>query len=199
MPPIPNLQTASRAPESYLPAYPAHLPSRLKVVLFPLDITERHVLTRTEFNSVVEPLIQAGSPLSSWVTAWMESTYRKIRSLHPEGVVGELGLQLHDPLPIWYCMSSDQPGWHCSDREDIRVETVGQWTRGACVTDGRSRKKRPDEDTSEQPGDHGRWLQGGAGNRLSRCLSSPDEGGFGQILLSSIFAPRQPTSTPRDV
>lgn len=188
MPPVPNFKAQGKA-GAFLPPYPDSLPERLKVVLFPLDITERHLLLKDDFDAALDTLIMQGSPLAIWVSAWMQSTFRKIQSLHPDISDAELGLQLHDPMTVWYCIKRSESGWRLSHDEDIRVETTGQWTRGACVTDGRSRKKQQDEDTAEQPGDHGDWLRGGAGNRLSRCLESPNENGFGKdVMLKSIFS-----------
>lgn len=61
------------------------------------DITERHVLTRGTFNSIVGPQLDAGSPLAEWMTAFLGSTFAKMESLTP-GVSGDVvGLALHDP------------------------------------------------------------------------------------------------------
>ncbi|QIX02092.1 hypothetical protein AMS68_007609 [Peltaster fructicola] len=183
MPPLPPGSSHT----SELRPYPPSLSKRLRVTLFPLDITNYHLVTRRQFQDVADPLKAQHSPLAHWVEAWLESTFRKIESLHPDTTGDTVGLQLHDPLTIWYCMTADDPKWQLIHNEDLRIETTGQWTRGMCVTDGRSRKKRSDDDTSEQPGDHGLWLRGGAGNRLSRCLDSPGRHLFGPLMLQRIF------------
>lgn len=54
MPPVPPAPTGSKEgshPPPYLAPYPEKLSRRLKVTLFPLDITERHLLTRGDFES----------------------------------------------------------------------------------------------------------------------------------------------------
>lgn len=177
----------------YLSPYPKHLSRQLKVTLFPLDITERHILTRGEFRSTISPHLAAGSPLADWVSAFMHSTFDKVASLQSEPLGDAVGLQLHDPLCVWYCMaSSPADGWRVNVDEDIRVETSGQWTRGMCVVDRRSRRKREGDDDGEGgevSGDHGNWLAANAGNRLQRCVGSPGEKVFGTFLLGRLFEP----------
>lgn len=189
VPPAPSGSVEGSHPPPYLAPYPKDLSRRLKVTLFPLDITERHILTRGEFNQVLGPKLAAESPLADWVNAFMSSTFHKVESLHPELTGDAVGLQLHDPLCIWYCMAADDPEWKLNVDEDIRVETSGQWTRGMCVVDRRSRRKRAEGGDEEVPGDHGRWLSGGAGNRLRRCVGSPGERTFGGFLLGRVFCP----------
>jgi len=98
--------------------------------------------------------------------------------------------------------------------EDVRVETVGQWTRGMCVVDGRARVKRSKEDVArkmlagaegrrrgsvgsgrlqeeldfdEVPGDSGNWLREDAGNRVWRAVDSSWKETFGLEMLKRIF------------
>lgn len=195
MPPMPPAPAGSKEgshPPPYLAPYPKDLPRQLKVTLFPLDITERHVLTRGEFRTTLTPQLSAGSPLADWVDAFMSSTFDKVQSLRPETSGDDVGLQLHDPLCVWYCMASGADGgeWKVNVDEDIRVETSGQWTRGMCVVDRRSRRKRDDDgEGGEVAGDHGNWLHGRAGNRLQRCVGSPGEKVFGTYLLQRLFKP----------
>lgn len=190
MPPQPpSPQDDAFNAEQHLRPYPAKLSRQLRVTLFPLDITSSHVLTRGQFRKVVAPLVQQSSPLAEWVTAWMDATFHKIESLQKSITGDAVGLQLHDPLTIWYCMCQNDPKWQLEHDEDIRIETSGQWTRGMCVTDGRGRRRQNDADTGDQPGDHGGWLRGGAGNRLRRCVQSPGEDAFGPFLLQRVFAP----------
>lgn len=176
----------------------------------------------------VAPLLHAGSPLAEWVEAFLSSTFAKISTLHPpvpnslaatereeqerEGK-SEVGLQLHDPLCVWYMLTHPEleggkgkgEGWAFSDGspEDIRVETAGQWTRGMCVVDRRDRLKMGSEGDEggdkeegegevdeEVVGDAGRWLDGKRGNRIWRAVRSPEPPGmkgFGKVLLERIF------------
>ncbi|KAL1586911.1 hypothetical protein WHR41_04212 [Cladosporium halotolerans] len=186
-PPPPPGTSATDPPPRHLAPYPPHLSRRLKVTLFPLDITSKHALTRGSFRTAISPLLAASSPLATWTSAWLESTFRKVESLQDKVSGDAVGLELHDPLTLWYCISPSNPAWQLSENEDIRVETSGQWTRGMCVIDQRNRKKREDESLAEVSGDHGNWLSGGAGNRLRRCVGTPGEEAFARTLLGSVF------------
>lgn len=187
-PPAPPGQSEGKHPPPFLAPYPDKLSRQLKVTLFPLDITEKHVLTRGEFNKVVHPHLQSHSPLAEWMSAFMEATFQKIESLHPEVTGNPVSLSLHDPLCVWYCMADGDPKWKVIADEDIRVETSGQWTRGMNVIDRRSRTKRKDDDPSEVAGDTDGWLSGGHGNRLQRCVGSPGEKVFGTFLLERVLS-----------
>ena len=186
MPPLPHLTACA---QSQLRPYPSKLSRQLHVTLFPLDITDNHVLTRGVFQDVVTSLVDSGSPLAEWVTVWMDSTFAKMESLRDDVSGDAVSLALHDPLTIWYCMSQHDPKWVLKHNEDIRVETSGQWTRGMCVTDGRSRRKMADDDDGPQAADHGEWLRRSTGNRLRRCIQSPGEAVFGPYLLKRVFHP----------
>jgi inosine-uridine nucleoside N-ribohydrolase len=106
--------------------------------------------------------------------------------------IPEIGLQLHDPLTIWYLLSRDRPelGLKVGAEEDIRVETAGQWTRGMCVVDRRNLKRDGmvvEGEWEELPGDHGNWLNGRGGNRVRRAVESPVVERFERELLRRIF------------
>lgn len=118
----------------------------------------------------------------------MEATYSKVESMHPEISGDAVGLALHDPMCVWYCMTDGDAKWEISKGEDIRVETSGQWTRGMCVVDRRSRQRRDDGDESEVPGDTDGWISGGYGNRLQRCVGSPGEKIFGAWMIKRILS-----------
>ena len=188
VPPAPPGKQAEDAPPPFLAPYPDKLSRQLKVTLFPLDITTPHTLTRGRYNATVKPLIEAGSPLATWTTAFLSATFGKIESLQ-EGVSGDdVGLELHDPLCIWYALTGLQKGWRVQTEEDIRIETSGQWTRGMCVVDRRNRKRREaDDGEGEKAGDTGNWLSPSAGNRLGRCDQTPGEEAFAPYLLETIF------------
>lgn len=70
--------------------------------------------------------------------------------------------------------------------EDLRVETAGQWTRGACVVDRRGRPK----ENGVVAGDHGGWRSTGMGNRMRRAVGSPegDEVEFARKMLERVFS-----------
>ncbi|KAL2671618.1 hypothetical protein Neosp_014208 [[Neocosmospora] mangrovei] len=185
---------------SALPDYPIALPSQLKLSLFPVDITTLHCLDSQVFRSWVKPLVDAGSPLAQWVYHFMERSFEHISSI--EGNDSSAGYALHDPLTIWYLLTQDNLVWKSSSEpEDIRIETLGQWTRGMHVIDRRRMKKVDSEvaksthnaqgiDTLEsgvEVTDNGSWLSLSQGNRVNRVVESPGSDLFTTALLSSIF------------
>lgn len=181
-------------PPPFLPPYPSKHelgPRRLRVILFPLDITTSHSLRRDEVEAKVKPLIEKGSPLAEWTSAFLDSTFDKIESLHHGHEGGSTVLSLHDPLCVWYALTAENPkeGWTVCEGEDVRVETSGQWTRGMCVIDRRDRKRRDGDDgeEGEVPGDTGNWLSSEWGNRLGRCIGTPGERALAPFLLDKIF------------
>jgi hypothetical protein len=66
---------------STLPPYPSKLSRQLKLTLFPLDITTPHQLRQSSFDATLLPLIQGGSPLAEWTSAFVHKTYDKVQSL----------------------------------------------------------------------------------------------------------------------
>ncbi|THW18374.1 nucleoside hydrolase [Aureobasidium pullulans] len=190
--PTPNSTIPPALPGSeslpHLAPYPAKLSRQLKLTVFPLDITTPHKIIRGQVKQTIQPLIEAGSPLAEWTAAFLNSTFAKVESLM-EGVSGDsVGLELHDPLCIWYAITHDDAGWKIKKDEDIRIETTGQWTRGMTVVDTRGRKKRaPDDGEGEIPGDAGNWLSPNAGNRVGRCVQSPGVDLFAPYLLRRVF------------
>ncbi|KAI6959251.1 fungal transcriptional regulatory protein [Hortaea werneckii] len=153
-PPAPPGAKEGEHPPPYLASYPQKLSRQLKVTMFPLDITERHLIKRGEYRKTMEPVLASGSPLAEWTTAFLNATFDKVESLQSKVSGDEVGLQLHDPLCVWYCMiKAGEAGWKVNVDEDIRIETSGQWTRGMCVVDRRSRRKREDDDVGERAGD----------------------------------------------
>lgn len=169
------------------------------------DITSKHELTRGQFDAAIASSHAAGSPLATWASVFVSSTFRKVEGLSSsdrDTVAETVSFSLHDPLCVWYAMSQDDPRWKWApgreDREgvpgeedgyeDIRVETSGQWTRGMCVVDRRERRLRNDDgEGGEVPGDTGNWLGRKAGNRIRRCVGSPGEERFAQEMLERIF------------
>ncbi|KAJ4296744.1 hypothetical protein N0V90_006792 [Kalmusia sp. IMI 367209] len=103
-----------------LKPYPENLSRQLKVKLFPLDITEQHLMPRKLFDAHIEADALKGSPLTEWAELFLSSTFRKIASLDTHLDPATIGLQLHDPLTVWYCMASSDPLWKYVT-EDLRV------------------------------------------------------------------------------
>ncbi|KAF2842132.1 nucleoside hydrolase [Patellaria atrata CBS 101060] len=193
VPPAPPGKQSENPPPPFLKPYPENLSKQLKLTLFPLDITTPHELLRGQFKAATKPLLEVNSPLAEWATAFLTSTFNKMESLH-EGAEGDaVGLALHDPICIWYTLTHAHTPWRFSPSspEDIRIETSGQWTRGMCIVDRRSRRKREDDVVGEIPGDTGGWLSVSAGNRIWRAVGSPEgEGGgrgFAGELLGRVF------------
>lgn len=188
--------TMSTLPVSSLPDYGPQLTGRLELKLFPLDLTSSHRLSRTQFEERSRKLVEAHSPLALWMAHFMSRTFDKVDGLKPEGNSSEPSLQLHDPLVLWYVLTSDDEGW-CSgaQREDIRVECSGRWSRGMLISDSRGMRKpfeRHDDEVSLDEllhGDTDGWLTPGRGNKVTRMIKSPGEALFPQVLLDSIFPP----------
>lgn len=197
---------------STLPPYPKNLSRTLNLTLFPLDITTPHLLHRSDFTAKLDLLVQAGSPLAEWTSAFVHKTYEKIESLTRK--VPDPGLELHDPLTIFYILTRSSPTWILAPNapEDIRVETAGQWTRGMHLLDRRNRKKgsAPEQikspgavditnpmenltvidteiEEGDAPGDNGGWLDPRKSNKINRIVGTPGEDAFGPYLLERIF------------
>ncbi|KAF2791773.1 nucleoside hydrolase [Melanomma pulvis-pyrius CBS 109.77] len=172
-----------------LAAYPEKLSRPLKLKLFPLDITSPHLLPEILFSTYIKAPPLASSPLAQWATLFLHSTFNKIHSLNPAKRRATLGLELHDPLTIWYALSTSDPAWKFSPDEDIRVETAGQWTRGCCIVErrGRTVKDRTEGLDEEVVGDAGGWADSRRGNRLQRCVESPGFNVFWGVLLRRVF------------
>ena len=197
MPPIlhPVSKQEKRDPSdrSPLPPYPPKKElgaRRLKLVLFPLDITIQHELRQDQFMARIQPLLAKGSPLAEWANAFLSSVFLTMQSLQ-NGVGDNAYLELHDPLCVWYALNQrvEPERWVVKEEEDIRVETTGQWTRGACVVDRRNRKKRQgsDDEDDEVPGDSGGWLSSARGNRLGRCTGTPGGDKLAPLILKTLF------------
>lgn len=193
----PLAKTASQEtpthPKQPLGPYPEPLARRLKLTLFPLDITDEHILHPAHLAQMVDPLKQKGSPLAEWISLFMIHVFQKGME-H-----GAKGLAVHDAVCVWYAMTnptahhapaaaggkSAAHGWTVERDVDLRVESAGQWSRGACITDKRGRGKVDDVD--DVPGDRGGWRSGRKGNRLGICIGTPGGETFERTLLERIF------------
>ncbi|KAA8912958.1 hypothetical protein TRICI_003340 [Trichomonascus ciferrii] len=161
----------------------SNFPRPIPITLFPLDITEIHVLDEADFNQKVDPLLSEKSPLAEWCKAWVNSTFRNMERLKE----GKPQMQLHDPLAAWYLICAargELNGWKIDQHVDVRVETKGEWSRGHTIVDKRGRLKLDDA----PKGDENRWLVKGEGNRTHVAYNSPYTGAaFGKTLLDIIF------------
>ncbi|KAF2856401.1 nucleoside hydrolase [Plenodomus tracheiphilus IPT5] len=171
-----------------LPPYPLSLSRRLTLKLFPLDTTEPHLLPKTMFESYMQKRGVIGSPLAEWAALFLDATFKKNASLNPQQDPTTAGLQLHDPLTIWYALSSLDSAWRFQS-EDVRVETSGQWTRGCCIVDRRGRPVREGTGSLEEEvvGDAGGWGDRRRGNRVAWCKGSPGVERFAGVLLERVF------------
>lgn len=170
-------------------AAPKTLENPLKIKLVSLDLTRKHNLKPSEFRTRMGPLVAAGSPLAQWVSVMVEHTFDKLESLHETEAGEEPALSLHDPVCIWYALTSSSPEWTTTKNSpvDLRVETTGQWTRGMCVVDRRTRKRREDDD-EENIDDANSWLGRQAGNRIDVLEGAPgDEAELGKLIFDRVF------------
>ena len=78
--------------------------------------------------------------------------------------------------------------------EDVRVETLGQWTRGMCVVDRRGMRMVEESGDGEGEGegvelsgDSAGWLSRRGGNRIGRCVRTPGARALAPVLLGTIF------------
>lgn len=111
---------------------PERLPKRLNVIIFPMDITNSHCITYNSFIDTVKPLSDAGSPLSTLAYTFMKGIHDNwLNDCKLLDGTGEECITLHDPVPIWYALN--QTGWTISTPKDLRVESLGQWTKGMHV------------------------------------------------------------------
>ena len=199
MPPWPpGSDTCTHLPDYPYPLDPSDPNKRLKIKLLPLDVTTTHVLSQDGFERVTKPLLEHAkgghSPLAEWLTGVMEQAWKKTRH--------HGGLSLHDPLAVWFAYRRRNE-WQVQEAQDIRVESTGQWTRGACIIDRRLLFSQEDPITNpsdevdidqEVTHDRGGWKDARKGNRIDRVLGSPvwQPGGpndehFAGTLLSMVF------------
>lgn len=171
--------------------YPEPLSRPLNLTIVPLDITSRHLLAEDAFRGVAAPLEAAGSPLAAWMGVFLETTFARMREVYLGQEAGPtVGLELHDPLCVWYVLSRLRGDvWTTAEARDIRVEPAGQWTRGMCVVDRRAKRVEQDLAQDLLVGDIGGWLHAGYGNRVRQVLHSPagHEQGFAGELLARVF------------
>ncbi|KAF5851115.1 hypothetical protein GGP41_003942 [Bipolaris sorokiniana] len=180
---------SSTQKQARLAPYPAKLSKRLTIKLFPLDITEQHLLPKSMYEDYISREGAKGSPLCEWTHLFLSPTFTKNASLNPQHQdEAKKSLQLHDPLTIWYALSASNTSWKFKE-EDVRVETSGQWTRGCTVVDRRGRTiTEGTTDLSEEvAGDAGGWRDSRRGNRVAWCTKSPGESKFARVILHRVW------------
>jgi inosine-uridine nucleoside N-ribohydrolase len=193
MPPAPPVSENITAyePLAHLAPYPSNLPCQLNLSLFPLDITTYHSLRSGKYNALTSNPSLKDSPLTSFMTAFLTSTFAKMASLHHGHEGDDISLSLHDPLCVWYLIRKRNEKYQMklSEPLDIRVETSGQWTRGMYVVDRRDRKKMPGktDEPMEKVGDAGLWLDDRAGNRIRVAMESSEMHTFGEEMIKQIL------------
>ncbi|KAI5297177.1 hypothetical protein KEM56_005026, partial [Ascosphaera pollenicola] len=180
---------------------PPSTPQRLRIKLFPLDVTTRHRLSRGTFNSKTADLVAKGSPLAEWLTPMVGHTLALMdntSTVHKGDA--KTSMSLHDPLTAWYAVTASNAAWKASAKSpmDVRVETLGQWAKGACVYDRRTRQMIEEESESEgidkakkaakKGSDHGNWLNPKKGNRIHVIEQTPGVDIFAEELLDRILA-----------
>ncbi|ODQ49722.1 nucleoside hydrolase [Saitoella complicata NRRL Y-17804] len=175
-------------PPHLLPLSP--LPKPLKLTLFPLDITNQHMMPYKRFKEEIQ---DKQGPLGKWVKGFMETTYNTIKSLYTIDELARFGdrwgLEMHDPSCMYYLLALSQnpqlPQWTFKI-EDCRVETEGHFTRGVCVVDDRGRQ-RIAEGIEDGGSDSGNWLGWEAGTRVRVCTGTSGEEGLVGALLGGCF------------
>ena len=158
-----------------------------------------HLLPEREVFDVLTPLIEAGSPLASWCGHFLAATYRKMEVLYLGEAPGleyrpqDVDLSLHDPMCVYYILTRNKAddgsdGWQFWKGRDIRIEAAGQWTRGMCVVDRRTRRMAGEEDELIL-GDSDGWLHPSLGNRVNQVVGSPDgtEKSVAGSLITRVF------------
>ncbi|KAI1612508.1 Inosine/uridine-preferring nucleoside hydrolase domain-containing protein [Exophiala viscosa] len=171
---------------------------RLNLTLFPLDITTTHLMHKEDYDQAMANDLEDGSPLARWLSMCVSALFDKVASQR-RATGGQCGsstntaVQLHDPLCMWYAMTSDALEWKTAidcGWEDIRVEVIGEWTKGQTVIDGRMMVKHSQQSLGLEAGESSRnkrsWLIEGQGNKVKRIVGSPGASTFGQYLLEAI-------------
>jgi inosine-uridine nucleoside N-ribohydrolase len=153
----------------------------LKLTLFPLDITISHVLKRSAFKSLMDPLVAAQSPLAKWADVFLSATFDKIAA--QSSAAEDVSLNMHDPLNVWYVLRyntgetiENRTPWSFTGMLDIRIEALGQWTRGMCVLDRRQENDAKAQDIARR-----------SGNNIRVCETTGWEADFGIEMLKKIF------------
>lgn len=159
----------------YFDAYPENLPEALKVKLFPLDITLTNCVDYKNFTEKIQGQLDSKGPLATMVNTYFDGLHKKDPS--------NACVVQHDPLPLWYALTSENAPWDMSSPKDIRVETSGQWTTGMDVVDRRATPRANGINETEVSEDPLGWLSSVRGNRIVQALKSPGAAEFNERFL----------------
>lgn len=181
----------SPTPSSTYPESPRSVKKRLEIKLLPLDTTTRITITQQSWKTLSPGI------LKEWCDVFIDRTFNTMKSLYQDLSIEKLGLSMHDPACIWYLISNHgNESWEEQQGLDIRIETEGRWTRGACIIDRRFRSsatREPNteanvpleagaidhdaqEDEIEEESDKGSWLDQKKGNRITLVSRRSCEG-----------------------
>lgn len=153
----------------------------LNLALFALDLTNQHALYKRDVETEIGGVLQRypKSVLAQWVYAWLTESFANYASL--VGKEPEFGeIHLHDPLTAAYALDKHRELWEVSS-EDVRVETMGQWSLGQTIKDSRGRAK-----SDNNPYDLQKWLTYGEGNNVLVVKDSPIKTSFSKTLMKRI-------------
>jgi inosine-uridine nucleoside N-ribohydrolase len=182
-----------------LQPYPDQLSRPLKLTIFPLDITTTTLLSLETFDQVTQLVLspespERGSPLAQWVRYFVARTFDVIKDTLEGERDRDRFLALHDPLCIWYVLTSETGDWTINENVDVRVEVNGQWTRGMSVVDKRAKIKELDETKPLKASDRGAWSHVTTGNRVRVAVDVRDRETFGADMLKRVFLTTEGTS-----
>lgn len=164
------------------PASLLTLPTPLKLVIFPLDITEQHHARLVDVHTVLGEFVSdhPDCVLAKWVQIWFSASfanYGKLVGLGPDNAL----CQLHDPVTAAYAIGMFPKRWTVKT-EDVRVEHSGQWCLGKTVVDDRGRAR-----SVHNPHDIQKWLTVGEGNNVDVVMDTPFVETFSHLLLNRII------------
>ena len=182
-----SLSSASTMPTyRELGRYPP-LSERLNLTTMPLDISTYHHLSFPTFDRFTRSLANHGSPLSKWVCHFVLAMFKHIAEVYEGNCKLDALFSLHDPLCVWYVLTSNSGKWRCQEEVDVRIEVEGQWTRGMCVVDRRNIKVEEDLEKPVKKGDCRVWFHKEMCNRVRVAIDSPDRDAFSAKVLRRIF------------
>ena len=154
----------------------------VKITLVPLDMTRQHYVLEAEWDEGCQ-----GTAIADWLAVVCANNFRPVI----KNVAGEVepfrGLVLHDALCIWYLVNKDKLSFG-ADSLDLRVETMGQWTRGMCCVDRRPKAVMPANATSVSSCvDPGSWMDESVGNRIHVLTRTPGRREWAKDVCRVVF------------
>lgn len=175
-----STNTKWTTPKGYAPF---NVKTPTSITLIPCNLGNRHRLPLESLIAHSEHLLLNDSPMASWLKLILSG-------LSGNGCGVKFGLQLHDPLAVWYAMTEDREAWVLEKNVDLRVETEGHYCKGMCIIDRRIEFKVYKEEEANINGDTLK-IQG-VGNKLNIVKDCPSDDKsferFENIILSKFFA-----------